>query len=53
VIDAIMTNDVGFAAAPSTFGDAIPTPILGRIIDDGLRCTNLHSTALCSPPGRR
>ena len=44
----IMTNDVGFAAAPSTFGGVIPTPILGRITDDGLCCTNLHSTALRS-----
>jgi arylsulfatase A-like enzyme len=44
----IMTDDVGFAA-PSTFGGVIPTPALDRIADNGLRYTNFHSTALCSP----
>jgi arylsulfatase A-like enzyme len=44
----IMTDDVGFAA-PSTFGGVIPTPALDRIANDGLRYTNFHSTALCSP----
>ncbi len=44
----IMTDDVGFAA-PSTFGGVIPTPALDRIAADGLRYTNFHSTALCSP----
>jgi arylsulfatase A-like enzyme len=44
----IMTDDVGFAA-PSTFGGVIPTPTLDRIANDGLRYTNFHSTALCSP----
>ncbi|PPQ27865.1 arylsulfatase [Rhodopila globiformis] len=44
----IMTDDVGFAA-PSTFGGVIPTPALDRIARDGLRYTNFHSTALCSP----
>ena len=44
----IMTDDVGFAA-PSTFGGVIPTPALDRIAEDGLRYTNFHSTALCSP----
>ena len=44
----IMTDDVGFAA-PSTFGGVIPTPTLDRIAADGLRFTNFHSTALCSP----
>ncbi len=44
----IMTDDVGFAA-PSTFGGVIPTPALDRIADNGLRFTNFHSTALCSP----
>jgi arylsulfatase A-like enzyme len=44
----IITDDVGFGA-PSTFGGVIPTPSLDRIADMGLRYTNMHSTALCSP----
>ncbi len=44
----IITDDVGFGA-PSTFGGVIPTPSLDRIANDGLRYTNCHSTALCSP----
>ncbi|MBL8581546.1 MAG: sulfatase-like hydrolase/transferase, partial [Rhizobiaceae bacterium] len=44
----IMTDDVGFGA-PSTFGGVIPTPALDRIAETGLRYTNMHSTALCSP----
>ena len=44
----IMTDDAGFAA-PSTFGGVIPTPALDRIANAGLRYTDFHSTALCSP----
>src|SRR5271165_3177898 len=44
----IMTDDVGFGA-PSTFGGVIPTPALDRIAMAGLRYTQFHSTALCSP----
>jgi arylsulfatase A-like enzyme len=44
----IMTDDVGYGA-PSTFGGVIPTPALDRIAANGLRYTNFHSTALCSP----
>ncbi len=44
----IMTDDVGFGA-PSTFGGVIPTPALDRIANTGLRYTQFHSTALCSP----
>ncbi|WP_244443017.1 arylsulfatase [Bradyrhizobium sp. Ai1a-2] len=44
----IITDDVGFGA-PSTFGGVIPTPALDRIAANGLRYTNFHSTALCSP----
>jgi arylsulfatase len=44
----IMTDDVGFGA-PSTFGGMIPTPTLDRVAQNGLRYTNFHSTALCSP----
>jgi len=44
----IMTDDVGFSA-PSTFGGVIPTPAMDRISRAGLRYTDFHSTALCSP----
>jgi len=44
----IMTDDVGYGA-PSTFGGGIPTPALDRIAEMGLRYTQFHSTALCSP----
>jgi arylsulfatase len=44
----IITDDAGFGV-PSTFGGVIPTPALDRIAANGLRYTNFHSTALCSP----
>jgi arylsulfatase A-like enzyme len=44
----IMTDDAGYGVA-STFGGVIPTPALDRIAQSGLRYTNFHSTALCSP----
>src|SRR6476660_10306387 len=44
----IMTDDQGFGA-PSTFGGVIPTPSMDRIAREGIRYTNFHSTALCSP----
>jgi len=44
----IMTDDVGFGA-PGTFGGVIPTPAMDRIAKMGLRYTNFHSAALCSP----
>ena len=44
----IMTDDSGFGA-PGTFGGVVPTPALDRIAATGLRYTNFHSTALCSP----
>lgn len=44
----IITDDVGFGA-PSTFGGIIPTPALDKVAKLGLRYTNFHSTALCSP----
>ena len=48
----IMTDDVGFGA-PSTFGGVIPTPSLDRVANMGLRYTQFHSTALCSPTRAR
>jgi arylsulfatase A-like enzyme len=44
----IMTDDSGYGV-PSTFGGVIPTPSLDRIAKSGLRYTQFHSTALCSP----
>ncbi|WP_137176802.1 arylsulfatase [Roseomonas sp. AR75] len=44
----ILTDDVGYAA-PSTFGGVIPTPTLDRVAAAGLRYTQFHTTALCSP----
>jgi hypothetical protein len=44
----IMTDDEGFGA-PGTFGGVVPTPAMDRIAQAGLRYTNFHSTALCSP----
>jgi arylsulfatase A-like enzyme len=44
----IITDDAGYGV-PSTFGGVIPTPVLDRIAANGLRYTQFHSTALCSP----
>src|SRR5208282_3291695 len=44
----IMTDDQGYGIS-STFGGVIPTPALDRIAKAGLRYTQFHSTALCSP----
>jgi arylsulfatase A-like enzyme len=44
----VLIDDEGFGA-PSTFGGVIPTPNLDRIADAGLRYTQFHTTALCSP----
>ena len=44
----IMTDDAGFGIS-STFGGVIPTPNMDRIAKMGLRYTQFHSTALCSP----
>jgi arylsulfatase A-like enzyme len=44
----IMTDDQGYGVS-STFGGVIPTPSMDRIAQAGLRYTQFHSTALCSP----
>jgi Sulfatase len=44
----IMTDDQGYGVS-GTFGGVIPTPALDRIAKAGLRYTQFHSTALCSP----
>ena len=44
----IITDDAGFGV-PSTFGGVIPTETMDELAQEGLRYTNIHSTALCSP----
>src|SRR5271168_3351058 len=44
----IMTDDQGYGVS-GTFGGVIPTPTMDRIAKMGLRYTEFHSTALCSP----
>ena len=41
-------DDVGFGQL-SSFGGLVETPVLDRFADNGLRYTNMHTTALCSP----
>ena len=44
----VMLDDTGFGAS-STFGGPIPTPNFDRIAKDGLKYTQMHTTALSSP----
>jgi len=44
----VLVDDAGYGVA-GTFGGVIPTPTLDRIARSGLRYTQFHSTALCSP----
>jgi arylsulfatase A-like enzyme len=44
----IVLDDVGFSALQS-YGGPIPTPNIDRIADQGVRYTQWHTTALCSP----
>ena len=44
----IMTDDRGYGVS-GTFGGVIPTPAMDRVAKAGLRYTEFHSTALCSP----
>ncbi len=44
----IVLDDVGFSAM-SNYGGPIPTPNIDRIVDAGVRYTQFHTTALCSP----
>jgi arylsulfatase A-like enzyme len=44
----ILLDDVGYGAA-SVFGGLIPTPTLDSLANNGLRYTNFHTTAICSP----
>jgi arylsulfatase A-like enzyme len=44
----VVLDDVGFAQL-NCFGSDIDTPTIDRLAADGLRFTNFHTTALCSP----
>ena len=44
----IVLDDVGFSAM-SCYGGPIPTPNIDKIAADGVRYTQWHTTALCSP----
>jgi arylsulfatase A-like enzyme len=44
----IVLDDVGFSAM-NCYGGPIETPNIDRIADDGIRYTQWHTTALCSP----
>ncbi|MFD2571799.1 arylsulfatase [Spirosoma soli] len=44
----ILLDDVGFGAV-SSFGGLIQTPNLDQLAYNGLRYTNFHTTAICSP----
>src|SRR5208283_1859979 len=44
----IMTDDAGYGVS-STFGGVIPTPTMDSVARSGLRYTQFHTTALCSP----
>ena len=47
-IVVILLDDIGFGA-PSTFGGGINMPTLDALAKSGLRYTQFHTTALCSP----
>ena len=44
----VVLDDVGFSAM-SCYGGPIETPNIDRIVDQGVRYTQFHTTALCSP----
>lgn len=44
----VLIDDMGFAH-PGTFGGAIAMPTLDRLASTGVRYSNFHVTALCSP----
>jgi|SRR5450755_3574171 len=44
----IVLDDVGFSAM-SCYGGPIETPNIDRIVSAGVRYTQFHTTALCSP----
>ena len=44
----ILLDDAGFGAS-SSFGGLIQTPTFERLANEGLRYSNFHTTAVCSP----
>jgi arylsulfatase A-like enzyme len=44
----VVLDDVGFAQL-GCYGSDIETPVIDGLADDGVRLTNFHTTALCSP----
>src|SRR3954470_22123647 len=44
----VLLDDVGYAQF-GCYGSDIPTPTFDRLAADGLRYSNFHTTALCSP----
>jgi arylsulfatase A-like enzyme len=44
----IVLDDVGFSAM-SCYGGPVPTPNIDKIAAEGVRYTQFHTTALCSP----
>ncbi|MDX2195824.1 MAG: arylsulfatase [Cytophagales bacterium] len=44
----ILLDDIGYGVI-SPFGGAVNTPNLQKLADEGLRYTNFHTTAICSP----
>jgi arylsulfatase A-like enzyme len=44
----VLIDDMGYGQ-PSAFGGPVQMPILEKMADSGLRYTNFHTTALCSP----
>ncbi len=44
----ILIDDIGYGAS-TAFGGLIPTPNIDSLADQGLRYTNFHTTAVCSP----
>ena len=44
----IVLDDVGFAQL-GCYGSDMDTPVIDGVADDGVRLTNFHTTALCSP----
>ena len=44
----IVLDDVGFAQL-GCYGSDIETPVIDRLAAEGVRLTNFHTTALCSP----
>lgn len=44
----ILLDDTGFGAS-SAFGGLIQTPVFDSLANNGIRYTNFHTTAMCSP----